>query len=121
MPQDTVLPFSQPDNAALRRAQFANKHLWVTAYEYRSASTRPASTPTSTPAATACRPGPRPTARSEKHDLVLSRSHRSPRRRPELAGDAGAPTVGSSYRADGFFDGNPALDVPPAEHCHHEG
>ena len=22
--------------------------------------------------------------------------------------------------ADGFFDGNPALDLPPAEHCHHE-
>ena len=29
--------------------------------------------------------------------------------------------VGFQLRADGFFDGNPALDVPPAEHCHHEG
>jgi primary-amine oxidase len=26
--------------------------------------------------------------------------------------------VGFQLRADGFFDGNPALDVPPAEHCH---
>jgi Cu2+-containing amine oxidase len=29
-------------------------------------------------------------------------------------------TVGFKLRADGFFDGNPALDLPPAEHCHHE-
>ena len=28
-------------------------------------------------------------------------------------------TVGFKLRADGFFDGNPALDLPPAEHCHH--
>ena len=27
-------------------------------------------------------------------------------------------TVGFQLRADGFFDGNPALDVPPEEHCH---
>jgi primary-amine oxidase len=26
--------------------------------------------------------------------------------------------VGFQLRADGFFDGNPALDVPPDEHCH---
>jgi Cu2+-containing amine oxidase len=26
--------------------------------------------------------------------------------------------VGFQLRADGFFDGNPALDVAPAEHCH---
>ncbi|HEY3647890.1 MAG TPA: hypothetical protein VGL33_07960, partial [Streptosporangiaceae bacterium] len=29
-------------------------------------------------------------------------------------------TVGFQLRADGFFDGNPALDLPPAEHGHHE-
>jgi primary-amine oxidase len=28
--------------------------------------------------------------------------------------------VGFQLRADGFFDGNPALDVPPAEQCHHQ-
>jgi hypothetical protein len=26
-------------------------------------------------------------------------------------------TVGFKYRADGFFDGNPALDLSPADHC----
>jgi primary-amine oxidase len=29
-------------------------------------------------------------------------------------------TVGFQLRADGFFDGNPALALPPAEHGHHE-
>ena len=31
----------------------------------------------------------------------------------------GAATIRFQLRADGFFDGNPALDVPPSEHCHH--
>ena len=29
-------------------------------------------------------------------------------------------TAGFQLRADGFFDGNPALDVPPAPDCQHE-
>jgi primary-amine oxidase len=29
--------------------------------------------------------------------------------------------VGFQLRPDGFFDGNPALDLPPAEHCHLQG
>jgi primary-amine oxidase len=29
--------------------------------------------------------------------------------------------VGFQLRADGFFDGNPALDLAPAEHCRHQG
>jgi Cu2+-containing amine oxidase len=28
--------------------------------------------------------------------------------------------VGFQLRADGFFDGNPAIDLPAAEHRHHE-
>jgi primary-amine oxidase len=27
--------------------------------------------------------------------------------------------VGFTLRPDGFFDRNPALDVPPADHCSH--
>ena len=29
--------------------------------------------------------------------------------------------VGFQLRADGFFDGNPALDVPSAGPCHPQG
>ena len=32
VPQDSVLPFGQPGSNAMRRAQFATRHLWVTAY-----------------------------------------------------------------------------------------
>ena len=28
--------------------------------------------------------------------------------------------VGFQLRADGFFDSNPALDVPPTQDCHHQ-
>jgi primary-amine oxidase len=27
--------------------------------------------------------------------------------------------AGFHLKPVGFFDGNPALDVPPADHCHH--
>ena len=37
--------------------------------------------------------------------------------RPE---DRPVTMVGFQLRADGFFDGNPALDLPSAEHCQHE-
>ena len=30
-------------------------------------------------------------------------------------------TVGFKLRADGFFDGNPALDLPPPPHPAHDG
>ena len=32
VPQDSVLPFGLPGSNAMRRAQFATRHLWVTAY-----------------------------------------------------------------------------------------
>jgi primary-amine oxidase len=41
--------------------------------------------------------------------------------RPEDRPVMPVTTVGFQLRADGFFDGNPALDLPPAEHCHHQG
>jgi len=33
MPQDSVLPFGQPGTRVMQRAQFATRHLWVTAYD----------------------------------------------------------------------------------------
>ena len=43
--------------------------------------------------------------------------------RPTLAMALGTTLAapGFQLRADGFFDRNPALDVPPAKHCHHQG
>ncbi len=58
MPQDSVLPFGQPDTHLMRRAQFATRPCGSPRTTLISGSP-PASTPTSTPAETAC---PRRTA-----------------------------------------------------------
>ena len=47
MPGDNVLPLQQEGSQAFARAQFAYKHLWVTAFDPAS-GTPPATTPTST-------------------------------------------------------------------------
>jgi primary-amine oxidase len=55
----------------------------------------------------------------EKYDPVLWHTFTAHRVvRPEDWPVMPVSHVGLQLRADGFFDGNPALDVPPAEHCH---
>ncbi len=120
MPQDSVLPFHQPDNHGIRRAQFATKHLWVTAYDPDQrfpAGDYPNQHPggDGLPAWTAA---DRPL---ENTDLVLWHTFTAHHVvRPEDWPVMPVTTVGFKLRADGFFDGNPALDLPPAEHCRHE-
>ena len=113
MPQDSVLPFHQPDSHVIRRAQFATKHLWVTAYDPGQrfpARDYPNQHPggDGLPAWTAA---DRPL---ENTDLVLWHTFTAhhvvrPEDRPVMP----VTTVGFKLRADGFFDGNPALDLPP--------
>ena len=62
MPQDSVLPFGEPDTHIMRRASSPPSTCGSPRTTPISGS-RPGNTPTSTPAGTACRPGPRPTAR----------------------------------------------------------
>jgi primary-amine oxidase len=115
---DIVLPFNQPDSHVIRRAQFATKHLWVTAYDPEQrfpAGEYPNQHPggDGLPAWTAA---DRPL---ENTDLVLWHTFTAHHVvRPEDWPVMPVTTVGFKLRADGFFDGNPALDVPPAEHCH---
>ena len=117
---DSVLPFNQPDSHAIRRAQFATKHLWVTAYhpdQRFPAGDYPNQHPggDGLPAWTAA---DRPL---ENTDLVLWHTFTAHHVvRPEDWPVMPVTTVGFKLRADGFFDGNPALDLPPAEHWHHE-
>jgi primary-amine oxidase len=117
---DTVLPFHQPDSHVIRRARFATKHLWVTAYhpdqrfpagEYPNQHPGGDGLPAWT---TADRP-------LENTDLVLWHTFTAHHVvRPEDWPVMPVTTVGFKLRADGFFDGNPALDLPPAEHCQHD-
>ena len=121
VPQDTVLPFWQPDTSIARRAGFANKHLWVTAYdpdqrfpagEYPNQHPGGDGLPTWTEA-------DRPL---ENTDVVLWHTFTAHHTvRPEDWPVMPVTRAGFQLRAHGFFDGNPALDVPPPEHCHHQG
>ena len=121
VPQDTVLPFWQPDTSIARRAGFANKHLWVTAYdpdqrfpagEYPNQHPGGDGLPTWTEA-------DRPL---ENTDVVLWHTFTAHHTvRPEDWPVMPVTRAGFQLRAHGFFDGNPALDVAPPEHCHHGG
>jgi primary-amine oxidase len=121
MPRDGVLPFGQPGSGVMQRAQFATRHLWVTAYDPDQrfpAGEYPNQHPggDGLPAWTAA---DRPL---ENTDLVLWHKFTAHHVvRPEDWPVMPVTTVGFQLRADGFFDGNPALDLPPEEHCHHQG
>ena len=85
-----------------------------------TSATRRASSRTSTPARTACPRGRRPTAPLEGEDVVLwyvFGAHHFPR----LEDWPVMPVAycGFQLRPVGFFDANPALDVPPPAHCAH--
>ncbi|MPY93633.1 MAG: primary-amine oxidase [Acidimicrobiia bacterium] len=124
VPTATPLLLSSPTSAAGRRAGFAQHHLWATPYapdEMRAAGANPTQHPggAGLPAYVAA-------DRSlVEEDLVLwvtlGSNHVS---RPEEWPVMPVERVGFALRPAGFFDRNPALDVPPQElvnpggHCH---
>jgi primary-amine oxidase len=118
-PGDNVLPFYQPDAHAIQRAQFTTKHLWVTAYDPTQnypAGDYPNQNPggDGLPAYAA---GDRPL---EDADLVVWYTFGAHHVvRPEEWPVMSAAYTGFHLKPQGFFDGNPALDVPIAEHCEH--
>jgi primary-amine oxidase len=120
VPHDNVLPFSQPEAHAIRRAGFATKHLWVTAYdptERYAAGDYPYQHPggAGLPAYVAA---DRPL---EGADVVLWYTFGAHHvARPEDWPVMPVQYVGFHLQPAGFFDGNPALDVPAAETCHHD-
>ena len=104
-----------------RRAGFITRQLWVTAYD--PAESFPAgdypnqhSGGDGLPAyAAADRP-------LEDADVVLwyvFGAHHVVR--PEDWPVMPVKSIGFHLKPAGFFDGNPSLDVPPAEHCHPSG
>src|SRR5260370_38664405 len=121
MPQDSVLPFGQPGPRVMRRAQFATRPLWVTAYDPDQrfpAGEYPNQHPggDGLPAWTAA---DRPL---ENTDVVLWHTFTahhvvSPEDCPVMP----VTRAGFQPRPAGFFAGNPALALPPAVHCHLPG
>jgi primary-amine oxidase len=122
VPGENVAPMALPDSQFRRRAGFLDHHLWVTPYrrderypagEYPNQHEGGDGLPRWTQA-------DRPLA---NEDVVLWYSfgaHHIPR----LEDWPVMPVAycGFHLRPVGFFDRNPALDVPPPHpnHCHHE-
>ncbi len=122
IPGENAVPYAQEGAAVLKRAGFITNHLWVTPYE-----------PTERYAAgeyPSQHPGgaglPEWTAQDrplENRDLVVWYTfghHHVPR--PEDWPVMPVAVIGFTLKPVGFFERNPALDVPPSEpHCHPTG
>jgi len=119
-----VLPFFQPEAHAIRRAGFATRHLWVTAYdpaERFAAGDYPYQHPggAGLPAyVSADRP-------LEGTDVVVWYTFGAHHVvRPEDWPVMPVVTIGFMLKPTGFFDRNPGLDVPPSTpngSCCHSG
>jgi primary-amine oxidase len=119
MPGDNVLPLQQEGSQAFSRAQFAYKHLWVTAYEPRemfAAGDYP-NQHGSPGGLVEYQKADRPL---ENEDLVVWYSFGAHHVvRPEDWPVMPASSIGFTLKPVGFFDGNPALDLPrTAAACH---
>jgi primary-amine oxidase len=118
-PGDNVLPFYQADAYARKRALFTTKHLWVTAYD--PAQNFPAGDyPNQNPGGDglpAYQEGDRPLENADVVVWYTFGAHHVPR--PEDWPVMPVAHAGFHLKPQGFFDGNPALDVPTAEHCRH--
>ena len=121
IPGDNVLPMAHEGSVQASRAGFASKHLWVTPYaegERFAAGDYPNQHPggQGLPAWTAA---DRPVADT---DLVVWYSFGAHHVvRPEDWPVMPVTHIGFKLKPSGFFDGNPALDMPRTNsgHCHH--
>jgi primary-amine oxidase len=120
MPGENVAPMFAPNSRFAARGGFTSNHVWVTRYdpEQRYAA---GDYPYQHPGGDGL---PRWTAEDrpiEDTDLVLwyvfGAHHIA---RPEDWPVMPVSTVGFMLKASGFFDGNPALDMPAPSHCHHD-
>src|SRR5262249_27430535 len=119
VPGENVVPFAAADSALARRAGFVYRHVWVTPYspdERYAAGEYPNQSAggDGLPAWVAEGRG------IEDEDVVLWYTfglHHQPR--PGDGPVMRCPRSGSMLKPAGFFDENPALDVPPPAHCEH--
>ncbi len=118
MPGENVLPFAHPESSVYKRANFATKHLWVTSYN--PAERYPAGDYPNQHAGGAGLPAWTQANRSiENTNVVLWYTvgvHHVPRTEdwPVMP----VTYFGFTLKPVGFFDRNPALDVPPPAHNH---
>lgn len=119
VPLGNVVPFARPESSIARRAAFATKHLWVT--PFRPDERYPAGDyPNQHPGGAGLPEWTKADRDVADTDVVLwytLGSHHIPR--PEDWPVMPVERAGFSLKPDGFFERNPALDVPPpADACH---
>ena len=120
MPGESVGNFYHPGSPGLKRAGYITKQLWVTAFdpdEMHAAGTYPNQHPggSGLPEYVAA---DRPL---ENEDVVVWYTFGAQHVvRPEDWPVMPVVRIGFALRPLGFFDHNPALDVPPPEACHHD-
>ena len=122
MPGENILPFAQPDASVMKRAAFMTKHLWVTPYDSNE-MTPTGDYPNQHPGGAGLPAYTKNNRSVENQDLVVWYTfghHHIPR--PEDWPVMPVMYTGFSLKPVGFFDRNPALDVPPSDHqnghCH---
>jgi primary-amine oxidase len=122
MPGENVLPFAAPEASVIRRAAFMTKHLWVTRYDPRERYAA-GDYPNQHPGGAGLPSYVRDDAPLENADVVLWYTFGAHHVvRPEDWPVMPVATIGFMLKPSGFFDRNPALDVPrPVHHgaCRH--
>ncbi len=122
VPGENILPFANPEASVSKRAGFMKKHLWVTPYSPgEMAPTGPY--PNQHPGGAGLPEWTKADRNVENTDIVVwytFGSHHVPR--PEDWPVMPVMYTGFKLMPVGFFDRNPALDVPPSDHanghCH---
>jgi primary-amine oxidase len=123
VPGTNVLPFAQPEASVSKRAAFVTKHLWVTPYhpDERHAA---GDYPNQHPGGAGLPEWTRADRSIEDADVVLWYTFGSHHNvRPEDWPVMPVQYAGFKLQPFGFFDANPALDVPPPSsngHCSHK-
>jgi primary-amine oxidase len=122
IPGENAVPYAQEDAAVMKRAGFITNHLWVTPYE-PSERYAAGEYPSQHPGGAGL---PEWTAQDrpvQDRDLVVWYTfghHHVPR--PEDWPVMPVAMIGFTLKPVGFFERNPALDVPPPKpHCHPAG
>jgi primary-amine oxidase len=124
IPGDNALPFAHPDSPILKRAGFMTQHLWVTPYnpdERYAAGNYPNQNPggEGLPQWTQ---GDRPINNTDVVVWYTFGHHHIPR--PEDWPVMPVAYSGFTLKPVGFFDANPAMDVPTShrgDSCHSHG
>ena len=121
MPGENVLPFADPSASIVKRAGFITKHLWVTPYDPNEKYAA-GDYPNQHPGGAGLPDWTRANRRIENTDTVVWYTfggHHLPRLEdwPVMP----VSYIGFTLKPQGFFDMNPALDVPPSHHHNGDG